>query len=188
MIYWDGKPVASDRGGGRTGKTGAFSIGASTVFGGRFFKGGVEDVGFWNRALKATEPRVAPDGSHIDRLKFDPRMDPNYTYTLATSGISWEAHATAKKRDLLGFYFVVRTFPQTIATYNPSGTSSVIDKELTGRSIEGDSFATHCSVRPYPRLSGNSPRNRERKRVGRCFRWEKIVRKRGVGRNRLPHL
>ena len=35
VIYWDGKPVANDKGGGRTGKTGAFSIGASTVFGGR---------------------------------------------------------------------------------------------------------------------------------------------------------
>src|ERR1039458_5365964 len=31
VIYWDGKTVASDKGGGRTGKTGAFSIGASTV-------------------------------------------------------------------------------------------------------------------------------------------------------------
>jgi hypothetical protein len=215
VIYWDGKPVATDKGGGRAGKTGTFSIGASTVFGGRFFKGGIEEAGLWNRALSSGEVAaiysaskavaapapagpfattakvevedesgkialkpeekiaimfltaiqmiesdcqyrakractldqllagpVAADGSHLQRLKFDPKMDPNYTYTLAASGLAWEAHANAKKPGLSGFCFLSRSFPQATATYNPAGTAGFIDKELMGRSIEGDSFAT----------------------------------------------
>lgn len=55
VIYWDGRPVAKDMGGGQPNKTSEFSIGASTVFGGRWFKGGMQDVALWNRALKATE-------------------------------------------------------------------------------------------------------------------------------------
>jgi hypothetical protein len=218
-IYWDGKPVATDRGGGRAGKSGALSIGASTVFGGRWFKGGIEEVALWNRAIKAPEVAaifaaskgivasasatamrtaafpttakvavedsngavplkreeqiailflgaietiegdcqyhakhactleqmvagpVAADGSHINRLKFDPRTDPNYTYTVGVNGLAWEAHATAKRPGLLGFYSVSRNFPQTTVTYSRSGTASVIDNELGGRSIEGDSFS-----------------------------------------------
>jgi hypothetical protein len=55
VIYWDGKPVATDQGGGEVGKTGAFSIGESTIFHGRFLHGGVAEVALWDRALKATE-------------------------------------------------------------------------------------------------------------------------------------
>jgi hypothetical protein len=55
VIYWDGKQVAADKGGGRAGKTGVFSIGASTVFSGRFFHGGIEEAALWNRALTAAE-------------------------------------------------------------------------------------------------------------------------------------
>ncbi|HXP87485.1 MAG TPA: LamG domain-containing protein [Bryobacteraceae bacterium] len=55
VIYWDGKPAATDKGGGRAGKTGIFSIGASTVFGGRFFKGGIDEVALWDRALTGAE-------------------------------------------------------------------------------------------------------------------------------------
>jgi hypothetical protein len=36
-------------------KTGVFSIGASTVFGGRFFNGGIEEAALWDRALRAAE-------------------------------------------------------------------------------------------------------------------------------------
>ena len=54
-IYWDGKVASSDKGGGRAGKTGVFSIGASTVFSGRYLKGGVADAALWNRALTAAE-------------------------------------------------------------------------------------------------------------------------------------
>jgi hypothetical protein len=210
VIYWDGKSVATDKGGGRAGKTGAFSIGASTVFSGRFFKGGIEEVGLWNRALQATEvaaiyaaakPNASPAGANssmqrtgpfpttakveagdsngpvklkreeqiailfltafqeiesdcqsrtkractfdelVGRLKYDPRTDSNYSYTLAASGLAWEAHASAKKPGLLGFYFFSRSFPQVTATYNATGTAGVIDKELGSRSIVGDSFA-----------------------------------------------
>jgi len=55
VIYWDGKAVAKDMGGGQPNKTSEFSIGESTVFTGRWFNGGVEDVALWNRALKAAE-------------------------------------------------------------------------------------------------------------------------------------
>jgi hypothetical protein len=74
VIYWDGKPVANDKGGGRTGKSGAFSIGASTVFGGRWFQGGIEEAALWNRALTAAEvvsiyaavkPSAVPAGGAI---------------------------------------------------------------------------------------------------------------------------
>jgi hypothetical protein len=234
VIYWDGKSVATDKGGGRAGKTGIFSIGASIVFGGRFFKGGIEEVALWNRALKSTEvatiyaaskstasasgiagssgasttskattsapgtgtfataakveaeddngpialkreEKIAlmfltaiqeleydcqnrakkacnmdqllsgtfPDGSHGGRFKFDPRTDPNYTYVLAasTSSAAWEAHANPKKPGLSGFYFFSTGFPTVSAYYNPAGPAALIDKQLTGRGIEGDSFA-----------------------------------------------
>jgi hypothetical protein len=55
VIYWDGKQVAADKGGGKAGKTGLFSIGASTVFSGRFLHGEMEEVALWNRALTAAE-------------------------------------------------------------------------------------------------------------------------------------
>jgi hypothetical protein len=222
VIYWDGKPVANDKGGGRAGKTGVFSIGASTVFGGRWFQGGMEEAALWDRALTAAEvvsiyatakpagaaagvsrsaapgsgafPTTAKvevgentgnmiplkreeqiailflaaiqqietecmsgsakracsmeqlmtsDASHPEHLKFDPKTDPNYTYTLAVNGTAWEAHATAKKPGLLGFYFMQRSWPGSpLATYNRSGTAAVIDTEIGNRSIDGDSFAT----------------------------------------------
>ena len=224
-IYWDGKVVATDKGGGRANKTGTFSIGASTVFGGRFFKGGIQEAALWSRALKADEVAAiyavarptasvpgaaasntaasatgpfattaivkvedgsgpialkreeqialmfltaiqniesdcqrrakgacsldqvlagptATDGSHIDRLKFDPKTDPNYAYTLAVSGTAWEAHANGKKPGLGGFYFFSKRFGTTDAYYSPAGAATAMDKELTSRSIEGDSFAT----------------------------------------------
>jgi hypothetical protein len=226
-IYWDGKPVATDKGGGRAGKTGIFSIGASTVFGGRFFKGEIAEIGLWNRALKATEideiyaaskanaaaggaaaktnapmlgtgpfatkakvtasdsngpialkreeqialmfltaiqnlesdcqsrakhsctldqliaGATASNGAHLRRLKFDPRTDPNYTYTVAAGGMAWEAHANPKKTGLAGFYFMSKNFPSADAFYNPSGPAGLVDKELMERGVEGDSFATN---------------------------------------------
>jgi len=217
VIYWDGKPVANDKGGGKTGKTGVFSIGASTVFGRRWFQGGMEEAALWDRALTAAEvasiysaapagvsrstapgsgafPTMAKvevgenngntiplkreeqvavlflsaiqaietecmsgsaphacsmdqimtsDASHPQHLKFDPKTDPNYSYTLAVNGTAWEAHATAKKPGLLGFYFMQRSWPGSpLVTYNRSGTAAVIDTEIGNRSIDGDSFAT----------------------------------------------
>jgi hypothetical protein len=86
---------------------------------------------------------VAGDGAHIDRLKFDPRLDPNYTYVVSVHGTAWEAHANAKKPGLIGFYYWGRTFPQATATYNRTGVAGVIDEELNSRSVDGDSFAGH---------------------------------------------
>lgn len=222
VIYWDGKAVTTDKGGGSPNKSGVFSIGESTVFHGRFLKGGVAEVALWNRALRANEvaaiyaaingaPAVgsaapaagaslfpntakisvadakgpiqlnreeqvaflfmsafeiiemdcqsraqhsctleqmlagvtAPDGTRLSHLKFDPRTDPNYTYTVAARGMAWEAHATAKKPGLIGFYFWARSWPGSrTAVYNPSGTAVLVDTELGNTSVEGDSFVT----------------------------------------------
>ncbi|HLM99798.1 MAG TPA: LamG domain-containing protein [Bryobacteraceae bacterium] len=215
-IYWDGKLAASDKGGGSSNKRGTFSIGASTVFAGRFLKGGVEEVALWNRALGAREVATiytagksvapsagsAPTGASagnaasgaspfpttakvevsdtagkvnlkreeqiaymfltaiqqieddcqykhkracawdevLGRLKFDPRTDPNYTYTLAVGGTAWEAHANAKKTGFGGFYSFSISFPTTNVFYNASGIASVTSRQLMERSIEGDSF------------------------------------------------
>ena len=84
---------------------------------------------------------VGADGFRIYHLKFDPRKDPNYTYTVAASGTAWEAHANAKKPGLIGFCWMSRSFPNANAFYNPSGIATVIDKELGNRSIEGDTFS-----------------------------------------------
>jgi hypothetical protein len=230
VIYWDGKSVAADKGGGEAGKKNVFTIGESPVFTGRFFKGGIEEVALWNRALKATEvatiyaastgsssPAAAsastspssavapmpgtgpfatkakvevedgkgpvqlrreeqiaymflsaieiiehdcqltlehvcpldqllsgsfPKGTHIEHLKFDPnKVDPNYTYTLAASGMAWEAHANPKKPGLKGFCSMARTIGTTTVTYNTAGAAGWTDTELTNRGMEGDSFA-----------------------------------------------
>ncbi len=54
-IYWDGALVAKDAGGGIANKTSEFSIGASTVFRGRYFNGVIDEVALWKRALTAAE-------------------------------------------------------------------------------------------------------------------------------------
>ena len=54
-IYWDGNLVASDNTTSPTPKTGAFQIGATNVFTGRNFPGGIEEVGFWNYALTSAQ-------------------------------------------------------------------------------------------------------------------------------------
>jgi hypothetical protein len=53
-IYWDGKLAAHDSGGGSPNKTGAFLIGYSTVFTGRWFTGRMDEVALWDRALSAS--------------------------------------------------------------------------------------------------------------------------------------
>lgn len=55
VIYWDGKQVATDKGGGISNKINVFTIGESSVFRGRFFHGSIDDAGIWNRALSASE-------------------------------------------------------------------------------------------------------------------------------------
>ena len=230
-IYWDGKSVASDQGGGEAGKKSAFTIGESIVFTGRFFHGGIQDVALWNRALKANEvadifaaskstaspaeaspanSSIAPSapmaatgpfattakveiedangpvqlkreeqiayiflsaieniehecqltlqhvcsfnqilsgsdshGGQIEHLKFDPnKTDPNYVYTLAASGMAWEAHANPKKPGLKGFCSMSRNIGTTTVTYSNAGKAGWTDTELGNRGMEGDSFST----------------------------------------------
>ncbi len=54
-LYWDGKAVASDNDPGKPGKSAAFTIGASSFGGVRFFEGGIDEVALWARALSAAE-------------------------------------------------------------------------------------------------------------------------------------
>jgi Concanavalin A-like lectin/glucanases superfamily len=213
-MYWDGKQVATDHGGGSNNKASVFTIGESPLFTGRHFSGQVQDAALWNRALKPaevaaiyatagnasgttatagsssagagmfpTKAKVEIDDSKghlqlkrpeqiaimfltaiegleancdsngkractwdqlLTKLKYDPRTDPNYTYTVFASGTAWEAHATAKKAGLTGFAFFARSWPgSTLATFNPSGTSGYVDTELQARSVDGDSFAIY---------------------------------------------
>jgi hypothetical protein len=230
VIYWDGKPVANDKGGGISGKVNVFTIGASSVFSGRFFHGSVDDAGIWNRALSASEvaaiytaagappsgssasgaapaasgptpttgpfatkatvdleevngakiqlkreEQIAymfmsafqvielncqltlkkacslnqmitasypPEGKSIEHLKFDPnKTDPNYTYTVATNGTVWEAHANPKKPGLRGWCFMARDVGSVIMTYNKTGPSGYTDTPLGNTGVSGDGFA-----------------------------------------------
>ncbi len=54
-IFWDGKLAAMDAEGGTPNKTTAFTIGASTVFSGRWFRGCIDDVALWNKVLNSGE-------------------------------------------------------------------------------------------------------------------------------------
>jgi len=82
-------------------------------------------------------------GSHIEKLKFDPnKSDPNYSYTVASGGMAWEAHANAKKPGLDGWCFMSRTVGTTTVTYSTAGKAGWVDKEIGNRGMSGDSFAT----------------------------------------------
>jgi len=92
--------------------------------------------------LEQTLSGAYPQGSGIERLKFDPnRSDPNYTYTLATNGMAWEAHANPKKPGLKGFCFMARDIGTVVATYSKSGPAGWTSTPLGDRGMEGDSFA-----------------------------------------------
>jgi hypothetical protein len=54
-LYWDGKVVAADNDPGKAGKAGAFTIGANSFGGVRFFEGGIDEVALWGRALTTAE-------------------------------------------------------------------------------------------------------------------------------------
>jgi Concanavalin A-like lectin/glucanases superfamily len=222
-LYWDGKAVANDKGGGKPNKTGVFSIGESTVFRGRYLNGSVEEVALWNRAVNASEvaaiyatatgsggaavPSTATAGSQgstlfpntakvqlegpngvmplkpeekiaflfasavqgiesdcqfqlqracgmaevlggvksangqrTGHLKYDPRTDPNYTYSVGALDMAWDVHATPKKPGLMGFYIWSRGLAVATIVYNASGAASAIDRQFTSSSVEGDSF------------------------------------------------
>ncbi len=54
-IYWDGKLAAADKQCGTPTKNNEFAIGASPVFGGRWFTGGIDEVALWSYALSAAQ-------------------------------------------------------------------------------------------------------------------------------------
>jgi hypothetical protein len=54
-LYWDGQLVAADHDPGRPDKAAILSMGASTVFGGRFLDGAIDEVALWNRSLSPNE-------------------------------------------------------------------------------------------------------------------------------------
>ena len=209
-LYWDGALVASDADAGKPGKTGEFTIGASVVWAGRFFEGGIDEVALWSKSLTANQvtnfyaaasqgaptaqavtPTPAPAvaftttaqveiedaqgkiplrseekvavmflsaiqsieldcqlraGSActmdqmVGRLKYDPAGDPNYTYAVKVNGKAWEAHADPKRQGLGGFYFMARVMSPD-AYYNPNGPAGPMDRQLTSRSISGESFS-----------------------------------------------
>jgi hypothetical protein len=222
VLYWDGVPVAADNDAGKAGKISRFTIGASTVWGGRWFDGGIDEVALWSKALTAEQvanfyaaatqgapapaaqqaappPPAGPitttaqveiedangkvplkleekialmfltaiqsiefdcqmrsgaactmdqmvagpkatDGSRINRLKFDPAADPNYGYSVKVNGKAWEAHADPKRQGLGGFYFIAKVMSPD-AYYSPNGPAGPMDRQLTSRSISGDSFS-----------------------------------------------
>ncbi len=84
----------------------------------------------------------ATNGSHMGKLKFDPRAtDPNYTYKITTDGINWQAWANPKKPGLGGFYYVAK-FGGIATSYYKAGGGPATDKDtaITGTSINGDLF------------------------------------------------
>jgi hypothetical protein len=82
-IYWDGKPVVTDKGGGRPSKSGAFNIGYSTVFTGRFFHGGIQDVALWNRVLHPNSVAAISNASNSTAF---PALAPPPAPSAAPSG------------------------------------------------------------------------------------------------------
>lgn len=63
-IYWDGALVASDSGSvSNAGKTSVFTIGYSSVWGGREFDGSIADVGVWGTPLTAGQVSAIYDAA-----------------------------------------------------------------------------------------------------------------------------
>ena len=54
-LYWDGRMVANDSDPGQRGKINSFTIGASPVWGNRFFDGGIDEVALWSKSLGAEQ-------------------------------------------------------------------------------------------------------------------------------------
>src|SRR5262249_6974632 len=54
-LYWDGVLVASDGEGGKAGKISQFTIGASSVWTGRWFEGGIDEAAVWNKSFTAEQ-------------------------------------------------------------------------------------------------------------------------------------
>jgi hypothetical protein len=99
----------------------------------------IQRVCTFNEMLSGSESH----GGQIEHLKFDPnKTDPNYVYTVAASGMAWEAHANPKKPGLKGFCSMSRNVGTTTVTYSNAGKAGWTDTELGNRGMEGDSFST----------------------------------------------
>lgn len=106
-IYWDGKPVASDKGGGIAGKTSAFTVGESIVFTGRFFKGSIAEAGLWSRALKPAEVAAiyAAAGSASASAAASPTTGPFATTAKVTADDA-AGHMTLKREEQIALMFL----------------------------------------------------------------------------------
>jgi hypothetical protein len=82
-------------------------------------------------------------GWNIGKLKYDPAIDPNYTYALTITGRGWVASANPQGAGLGGFFFDGGHGIITDSYYNPNGAASAKDKQLGEISIEGETFNLH---------------------------------------------
>ena len=99
----------------------------------------------------------AANAQKTGHLKYDPRTDPNYTYTVGALDDAWDVHATPKKPGLMGFYIWSRSMGAANIVYNPSGAASAIDRQFTSTSVEGDSFQIRYSAAANSKLRHNGP-------------------------------
>jgi hypothetical protein len=84
----------------------------------------------------------ATNGSHMGKLKYDPRTtDPNYNYMITVKGTAWQAWATPRKPGLGGFYYFSK-FGGVASSYYKAGSGPATEKDtaLMGTSINGDLF------------------------------------------------
>jgi hypothetical protein len=79
-------------------------------------------------------------GQHISGLKFAPKMDPNYTYTITTSDTGWQLHADPKKPGFISFCLDGHNFFVMNVTYSRTGKATPTDTGFTSTGITGDSF------------------------------------------------
>ena len=64
VIYWDGKAVATDKGGGEAGKKNVFTLGESSVFRGRYFHGSIDDAGIRRSRIPRRSGRLRPHANN----------------------------------------------------------------------------------------------------------------------------
>ena len=98
-----------------------------------------------NRSCSLAELIAGPKASNwnIGRLKYDPRKDPNYNYTVAVSKNGWTASAKPQRPDLGGFFVdgIGRMAANTY--YRANGPATNKDTKLDEISISGELFQVH---------------------------------------------
>ena len=113
------------------------------------FLSSIQSIEFWcvqqeQRACTLNQllaSDTAADGVQLGCLKYDPAEDSNYSYSLTVSDKSWDARAKARKKGLMSFHFLSPGNPfVSQAFYRPRGAVGPVEKEITARGIEGQSF------------------------------------------------